>query len=113
MAQIPLNTKLKPLSSCKQALLCERHSIVSDCGNPPSGMASPASVVIFQKTLQDLVKGIRGQRKDASSYISRVIAEIKTELRSTDQFTKAEAVSPLKTAYIKLISCDPCYRFGS
>jgi hypothetical protein len=49
-------------------------------------------MVIFQKSLQDLVKGIRSQKKDVSPYISKVIVEIKTELRSTDQFTKAEAV---------------------
>ena len=55
-------------------------------------MSSSASVMIFQKTLQDLVKGIRSQKRDVSPYISKVIVEIKSELRSTDQFTKAEAV---------------------
>jgi AP-3 complex subunit delta len=50
---------------------------------------------IFQKTLQDLVKGIRSHKKDPSAYISQAIAEIKTELKSNDPFLKSEAVSYL------------------
>lgn len=48
---------------------------------------------LFQKTLQDLVKGIRSHKKDPSAYISQAIAEIKTELKSIDPYLKAEAVS--------------------
>lgn len=47
---------------------------------------------IFQGTLQDMIKGIRSNKKDPSSFISKEIADIKTELRSTDPFLKAEAV---------------------
>lgn len=47
---------------------------------------------IFQKSLEDLVKGIRANKRDVSLYISQHIAEIKQELRSTDPFLKAEAV---------------------
>lgn len=55
--------------------------------------SNSASMVIFQSSMQDLVKGIRNQRKDGgSSFISESIAEIKLELRSTDPYTKAEAV---------------------
>jgi AP-3 complex subunit delta-1 len=54
--------------------------------------SNSTSVVMFQKTLQDLVKGIRNQKKDGSSFISEAIAEIKAELKSTDPYTKAEAV---------------------
>lgn len=50
---------------------------------------------MFQKNLQDLVKGIRSQKKDASAFISQAIAEIKLELKSTDPFVKAEAVRKL------------------
>ena len=39
---------------------------------------------IFQGTLQDMIKGIRSNKKDPSSFISKEIADIKTELRSTD-----------------------------
>ena len=48
---------------------------------------------IFQKTLQDLVKGIRLHKNDYSTYISQTIAEAKNELKSTDTFLKSEAVS--------------------
>lgn len=50
---------------------------------------------IFQRSLQDLVKGIRNHKKDTSSFISQAIAEIKQEVKSTDPFIKAEAVSVL------------------
>ena len=51
-------------------------------------MADP----IFQKTLQDLIKGIRANKKDPSAFISQSIADIKLELKSNDNFVKAEAV---------------------
>jgi AP-3 complex subunit delta-1 len=47
---------------------------------------------IFQKTLQDLIKGIRANKKDPSSFISQCIAEIKIELKNNDNFVKSEAV---------------------
>lgn len=50
---------------------------------------------IFQTTLQDLVKGVRSHKKDISIFISKKIAEIKNELRSTDAYIKAEAVSTI------------------
>ena len=56
-------------------------------------MSTSASAIIFQKNLQDLVKGIRNHKRDLSLYISQAVAEIKTELKSTDLFSKAEAVS--------------------
>ena len=48
--------------------------------------------VIFQKSLQDLVKGIRSHKRDASAFISQHIVDIKSELRSVDPTIKAEAV---------------------
>jgi hypothetical protein len=57
---------------------------------------------IFQATLSDLIKGIRANRKDPSSYISKSIADIKVELRSTDPFMKAEAVRHCFACYFKL-----------
>jgi AP-3 complex subunit delta len=54
-------------------------------------------MALFQKNLQDVVKGIRSHHKrgDPGGYISEAFAEIKTELRSTDVFVKAEAVRKL------------------
>ena len=51
---------------------------------------------MFEKTLQDVVKGIRANKRDPSDYISATIAEIKVELRSSDAFVKAQAVSDRK-----------------
>lgn len=48
---------------------------------------------MFEKTLQDVVKGIRANKRDPSDYISATIAEIKVELKSSDAFIKAQAVS--------------------
>lgn len=48
---------------------------------------------IFQRGLQDLIKGIRSHKKDPSAFISQAMASIKIELRSTDPFLKTEAVS--------------------
>lgn len=47
---------------------------------------------IFQRGLQDLIKGIRSHKRDPSAFISQGIAEIKSELSSTDPVIKAEAV---------------------
>ena len=43
--------------------------------------------------LHDVVKGIRANKRDPSDYISATIAEIKVELKSSDAFIKAQAVS--------------------
>lgn len=56
---------------------------------------------IFQKSLQDLIKGIRSNKRDVGTYISHSIAEIKIELKSTDPFLKAEAVR--KLTYLQMI----------
>jgi uncharacterized protein YbbC (DUF1343 family) len=47
---------------------------------------------LFQKSLQDLIKGIRNNKRDPSSFVSQAILDIKNELKSVDNFTKAEAV---------------------
>lgn len=50
---------------------------------------------MFEKTLQDLVKGIRSHKRDPSAFISQSIQEIKQELRSTDPFVKGQVGSTL------------------
>lgn len=52
---------------------------------------------LFQNTLQDLVKGIRINKKDPSSYISQSIAQIKSELKSNDPYIKSEGVGNLSS----------------
>ena len=57
---------------------------------------------IFQKGLQDLIKGIRSHKKDPSAFISQAMASIKIELRSTDPFLKTEAVRNM-TPFVRLL----------
>ncbi|KAL7549328.1 hypothetical protein ACHAWF_012601 [Thalassiosira exigua] len=50
---------------------------------------------MFEKTLNDLVTGIRSHKRDTALFISQNIAEIKTELQSPDFFVKANALQKL------------------
>ncbi|KAJ1448600.1 adaptin N terminal region-domain-containing protein [Pelagophyceae sp. CCMP2097] len=59
---------------------------------------------MFEKSLQDLVKGIRAHKRDPSSFISTSIAECKQELRSVDAFVKAQAVR--KLTYLQMMGYD-------
>ena len=51
--------------------------------------------MVFEKTLTDVVKGIRACKRDTALYISSCIAEIKTEINSTDPHTKGNALQKL------------------
>jgi AP-3 complex subunit delta len=48
---------------------------------------------MFEKTLQDLVKGIRANKRDPGAFISQAIAEIKVELKNVDPFIKVSSSS--------------------
>ncbi|KAL7541758.1 hypothetical protein ACHAXR_011196 [Thalassiosira sp. AJA248-18] len=50
---------------------------------------------MFEKTLTDLVTGIRTHKRDTALFISQNIAEIKNELQSPDFFTKSNALQKL------------------
>ena len=50
---------------------------------------------MFEKTLQDIVKGIRTSKRDTALYISQCIAEIKDEINSKDMYVKANALQKL------------------
>ena len=50
---------------------------------------------MFEKTLTDVVKGIRASKRDTAIYISQCIAEIKQEINSTDLYVKANALNKL------------------
>lgn len=52
-------------------------------------------MVYGEKTLTDLVKGIRASKRDTALYISSCIAEIKSEINSTNPNTKANALQKL------------------
>ena len=59
---------------------------------------------MFEKSLQDIVKGIRANKRDPSVYISQVIQEIKQELKSSDPFIKALAIR--KLTYLQMMGYD-------
>ena len=50
---------------------------------------------MFEKSLTDIVKGIRASKRDTPLYISQCIAEIKTEINSSDMNVKANALQKL------------------
>lgn len=51
--------------------------------------------IMFEKSLTDLVKGIRSHKHNEEAYIRNVIAEIKNELKTSDIKKKAVAIQKL------------------
>ena len=50
---------------------------------------------MFRKSLQDLVRGIRSNKKDPQEFLQKALADIKQELASRDVSVKATAVQKL------------------
>uniref|UniRef100_A0A7N1A5P4 Clathrin/coatomer adaptor adaptin-like N-terminal domain-containing protein n=1 Tax=Kalanchoe fedtschenkoi TaxID=63787 RepID=A0A7N1A5P4_KALFE len=50
---------------------------------------------LFQRTLEDLIKGLRLQLVGESSFISKALEEIRREIKSTDPDTKSTALQKL------------------
>jgi hypothetical protein len=50
---------------------------------------------MFEKSLQDLVKGLRAIKGDATGYVAKCIAEIRDELKSRDILIKTQALQKL------------------
>uniref|UniRef100_A0A3B5LR25 AP-3 complex subunit delta-1 n=1 Tax=Xiphophorus couchianus TaxID=32473 RepID=A0A3B5LR25_9TELE len=59
---------------------------------------------IFDKNLQDLVRGIRNHKEDEAKYISTCIDEIKQELKQDNIAVKANAVC--KLTYLQMLGYD-------
>lgn len=57
---------------------------------------------MWERTLQDLIRGLRANKKDENKFIAQAIAEIRQEIRSKDMELKAGAV--LKLTYVSVIS---------
>eukprot|EP00563_Minutocellus_polymorphus_P015226 CAMPEP_0181049850 /NCGR_PEP_ID=MMETSP1070-20121207/16205_1 /TAXON_ID=265543 /ORGANISM="Minutocellus polymorphus, Strain NH13" /LENGTH=1042 /DNA_ID=CAMNT_0023128761 /DNA_START=35 /DNA_END=3163 /DNA_ORIENTATION=+ len=57
-----------------------------------------------QKSLTDIVKGIRATKRDTALFISACIAEIKTEISSTDPQVKATALQ--KLTFLQMMGYD-------
>ncbi len=57
---------------------------------------------MFEKNLQDLVKGIRAIKGDTGPFIAKAVQEIKDELKSRDVTIKAQALQ--KLCYVSLVA---------
>ncbi|GLJ10009.1 hypothetical protein SUGI_0120040 [Cryptomeria japonica] len=64
-------------------------------------MASTIMESFFQKSLEDLVKGLRVQMIGESRYLSKALDEIHKEIKSTDHETKAVALQ--KLTYLNML----------
>lgn len=51
--------------------------------------------ILFQQSLQDLVKGIRAHRRDEDEFVRSKLAEIAEECRGSDKTKKTTAVLKL------------------
>ena len=56
---------------------------------------------MFEKTLSDLVKGVRANKRSEAEYISKCIQEIKEELASKDPNLLVEGI--LKLLYLNML----------
>jgi len=59
---------------------------------------------MFEKSLQDLIKGIRNHKQDSGAYLARALAEVRRELQSNDRTVKFVAVQ--KATYLQMIGVD-------
>ena len=55
---------------------------------------------MWERTLQDLIRGLRANKKDESKFIAQAIDEIRQEVKSKDMELKAGAI--LKLTYVRL-----------
>lgn len=59
---------------------------------------------VFEKNLQDLVRGIRSNKDNEAKYIASCIEEIKNELKQDNMAVKANAVA--KLTYLQMLGYD-------
>lgn len=57
---------------------------------------------MWERTLKDLIRGLRANKKDESKFIEQAVDEIRQEIKSKDMELKAAAV--LKLTYVRLTS---------
>ncbi|KAH0591305.1 AP-3 complex subunit delta-1 [Termitomyces sp. J132] len=59
---------------------------------------------MWERTLQDLIRGLRANKKDETKFISKAVDEIRNEIKSDDMELKAGAV--LKLTYLEMLGYD-------
>lgn len=55
---------------------------------------------MWERTLQDLIRGLRANKKDEAKFIAKAVDEIRQEIKSEDMELKAGAV--LKLTYVRM-----------
>ena len=55
---------------------------------------------MWERTLQDLIRGLRANKKDEAKFISQAVDEIRQEIKSKDMELKAGAV--MKLTYVRV-----------
>lgn len=66
------------------------------------------SVFMWERTLQDLIRGLRANKKDEATFINKAVGEIREEIKSKDMELKAGAVMKLTYVSITLRSHPTC-----
>lgn len=59
---------------------------------------------MFEKTLTDLIRGIRANKKDEQKYVAQALQEIRKEVKEVDPDTKATAIQ--KLTYLEMMGYD-------
>ena len=54
---------------------------------------------MWERTLQDLIRGLRANKQDEAKFIAQAVDEIRQEVRSKDMELKAGAI--LKLTYVR------------
>ncbi|KAI9027848.1 adaptin N terminal region-domain-containing protein [Hyaloraphidium curvatum] len=60
--------------------------------------------MLFTKSLSDLIRGLRGNKRNEEAYITQCLDECRKEVRSSDMDIKAQAVA--KLAYLNMLGYD-------
>ena len=63
---------------------------------------------MWERTLQDLIRGLRANKQDEASFIATAIEEIRREIKTKDMELKAGAV--LKLTYVRGRICNILFR---
>ncbi len=62
---------------------------------------------MWERTLQDLIRGLRANKKDEAKFIAQAVDEIRQEVKGKDMDLKAGAV--LKLTYVRRIASSRSY----
>ncbi|KAJ1919987.1 AP-3 complex subunit delta [Mycoemilia scoparia] len=61
-------------------------------------------ILMFEKSLPDLIRGIRANKRNEAAFISKCLEEIHVELNSNDSIIKTNAIS--KLGYLQMLGYD-------